>query len=157
MFDEWTFRFNAKCNELSMDRGGIPMLPWESLLFDVGNIGNVSSTIAVPGEFLGEIENVRDACLKLMGKQRMTIQTMRTTVSSHLEALLALDRTFSLEWIFLSEHALPQPTKKVQDWIIAALPTPDKYKDTSEAPPLSGAINHMSLEVQIGRVSALAR
>ena len=90
MLDERAFRFIAKSKELSMNHGDIPMLPWGSLLFDVGNTGNASSTIAVPGEFLGDIENARDACLKLVGKQEMTIQVMRTTVSSHLEARLAL-------------------------------------------------------------------
>ena len=127
ILDERASRFIVKCKELSMSRGDIPMLPWESLLFDVGNTGNVSSTIAVPGELLGDTENARDACLKLMGKQEMTTKVMRTTVSSYLEARLALDRTFMLEWIFLSDHALPQLAKRVQDWVIAALPTSDKY------------------------------
>lgn len=120
--DEWYYRLWAKVKSAGINNGCLKMAPWEELLFSVGGIPAVPETIKVNEELLSDALNARDACMGLLGPQKLTLAEMKKVVGCHLKSLLALDRSFALEAAFLSDVVQEKLHERVQQQVLAELP-----------------------------------
>jgi hypothetical protein len=110
------------------------MLPWESLFYTVGQIDGVPQTITVPETLILNAANVREACMGYLGEQRLTLKDMIKEVTANLKTLLTLERTFWIEYTFLTEHAQPLLLKKIRAMVVDQLPTQDGVAKMPKVP-----------------------
>ena len=130
--DDWQFRLAARLKTTALNAGTLKFLPWEALIFQVGEIPNARETCVINDELLVDMVNVRDAVAKLLGHGPYTFSEMRRVVSTHLKSLLALERTFIIEHKFLTEHAEGIATDFVHSRILDHLPSEANTRSFAE-------------------------
>ena len=123
VYDEFTFRLNARIVSIGVNTGVLPLLPWEQLFYKPGHIEGVSTATKLPAELLEEHMNVRQSVLKALGDRPLTLSQMRREVGWRVKGFLALSRTFSIEWAFLNTFAEMKACDTVRAGILASLPT----------------------------------
>ena len=133
LHDEVDFRYMAKLKAIGMNTGKVNMLPWEAALWNEGEIPNARTACPVPDELLGDITNVRDACRRLLNADDVTFGDMKRTVAPYVKTLMALDRTFIVEYTFLCDHASSLAEEQVQTATLELLPSQSKQRPFNEA------------------------
>ena len=123
VYDEFTFRLNARIVSIGVNTGVLPLLPWEQLFYKPGHIEGVSTATKLPAELLEEHMNVRQSVLKALGDRPLTLSQMRREVGWRVKGFLALSRTFSIEWAFLNTFAEMKACDTGRAGILASLPT----------------------------------
>ena len=135
--DIWQFHEKARALELSMNFGDTEMLPWERILFGVGCIPDVRTTVRVPSDLLLDCHNARDAISKIVGKQFVTsILVLKKTLSTHVKNILALDRFAILQLKYLNNNALTAVTEKIHQAVLDLMPSCTHHPTFAEVLPL---------------------
>lgn len=133
LHDDVDLRFMARLKAVALNTGAVPMLPWEQALWSPGGIPNTRAVCDIPASLLAEVLNVRDAARRLIGPDDTTFADMRRAVSPYIKTLLALDRSFILEFTFLSDHAAAIASEQTRVATLELLPTESKHSTFGQA------------------------
>lgn len=121
--DEWSFRLAAKMTSQAVSTNQLPRLPWEVLLFDKAKLAGYPETILIPAEHLEAARNARVACNRLLkGYECVTFSDMARIVAAHSETMSELYRFWSLDAVFLKNHARAVGERILRGKIMDCLP-----------------------------------
>ena len=83
---------------MAVSTGKVPRLPWELMLYaENGPVPNTPEIVEIPNDMLYEIKNARDYLLNVIGSGWQSVETLKSTVTSHLETTMKSDKTFWFE------------------------------------------------------------
>ena len=132
----------AALTTVAINTGVLPMLPWEQLLFQPGNINGVSATMKVDATPLRQKINCRDYLIKLLGTERLTISQMRKEVNANAKTVRELDRFCGFEMTFLNVFAQPMVDEVIRRQVLGALPSEGNHSSMNQVS--SGIIRRIS-------------
>lgn len=102
--DEWEFRLAAALKTVSANTGQLPMLEFESLAYNVGEIPSVPTTVKVNDAHLNVAKAAREIAAGFIDDPGVTLKDMQRILSSKFRNIRTLDRSFVLEQTFLEKH-----------------------------------------------------
>lgn len=125
--DEWEFRYSAKIKTLSANGGALRLLPSEAALYKCGDIPGAPQTVRPDAALLSDAANAREVVLRTMASESAFAE-MKRCAANHAKAWLGLDRTFSLELVFLNEHVEKLALEQIHKAVLCALPSGGEHK-----------------------------
>ena len=121
--DEWEMRFHSHVKTLALNSGLLPLLPWESAIFQPGTMRAVRSHSKIPESLLATYKTVRQAVMEILGTGPPTIGDMQHIMATRGKALKHIDRSFECDLVFLHTKVEELLAGKAQELIMGTLPT----------------------------------
>ena len=101
--------------------------PWEVLLYGVDAlIPGLPHTVRPSITLYSKIVNCGNAVWEVLGGRDAGCQPIETTIKllkPHYDTFVNYDRTWSLDWIFLTEHLAPLLAARIHNRILNSFPT----------------------------------
>ena len=138
MYDIVETKLMARVKQIAVNLGLVAQLPWEAALFKPGELEGVRSACQLPPELLVDVKNGRDAAKRMTySSAEITLTDLKKLVCGPKPTtqLLALDRSFSLDVLFLQVWAVDMCTSKVHTAVLKCLPSAEATKSYAQVLP----------------------
>jgi len=134
--DQWSKRFYARVVALGLQNGQLPLMPWESVIFEPGAIPNVRVSITIDEEHLAQARLAREAVLEMLGNEARTLKEIQKIVDDNARDLLDICEHFDMDLSFLADSAEGILQKQCKDEVLAALPTTEQPRFIKKVIPI---------------------
>ena len=126
IMDEWEWRLAALMKTNAVNTHQLTPLPWELLCFPRGEVPGARETGTIPDELLEGYQAAREASRDYINDissvTQPTLDEMTKVISGRFKQLHALDRSFTMDFEFLEQHAPRIIQARCRKEILAEMP-----------------------------------
>lgn len=124
--DEHDMRFACAVKGCCINSGQLPMMPWEALLFKVGEVPDTPAFVQMPKVFAEQVSSAREAAVDLLGPDCVQLSEMIRIMLAKKPLLMKLDRSFQCELAFLETRGEELLRARLNREVLLALPSEDR-------------------------------